>query len=179
MRNDILLVIEDYAIKEYNLSDKEVWLIGRGTGENVADIDLATTTISRKHGKLEKQGNIWIYSDLNSSNGSVYNGNAMLGRLDGTYASEVIHDNDMLVLGSSSPTITGRKVVVIYKKEIKEGKWRIIDTKGYAAIDIDDGDEVTALNFSKVGTIISKKGSVAIYLGDYSFALGDIKVMGK
>jgi len=179
MKGNTLIIIEAHNIKEYSLDEKDVWTIGRGTDENFVDIDLVTPTISRKHGKFEKQGENWVYSDLNSSNGSVYNGMAMHGRLDGTYASEVMHDNDMLILGSSTPTIKDKKVVVIYKEELQEGEWRRINTKGVAAIDIDDGKEVTILNCSKVGTIMSNKNGIAIYLGDYSYALGDIKIMGE
>jgi len=53
------------------LLDKPALHIGRGQ-EN--DIALPLEYVSRKHGLLEQRGDLWIYTDLESSNGTFVNG---------------------------------------------------------------------------------------------------------
>ncbi|MEW5828573.1 MAG: FHA domain-containing protein, partial [Chloroflexota bacterium] len=53
------------------LLDKPAHHIGRGQDN---DIVLPLEYVSRKHGLLEQRGGLWIYTDLESSNGTFVNG---------------------------------------------------------------------------------------------------------
>jgi hypothetical protein len=65
-------------------------LIGRAPE---ADIRLADTGVSRRHGQLRRTPRGWVYEDLGSTNGSTIN-----GRRVGTTE---MHDGDRLEVGSS------------------------------------------------------------------------------
>ena len=82
------------AENEYSL-DKELVVIGRGSE---ADLRLADTGVSRRHGEVrEVGGRNHVYRDLGSTNGSKVNGKAS------TPANPIqLRDGDRIELGKSS-----------------------------------------------------------------------------
>lgn len=65
---------DDYDIMEWDIKDKTSLIIGKGSKDNVVDIDFSNSEysylISRNHGIINKVNESWYYEDLASINGS-------------------------------------------------------------------------------------------------------------
>ena len=48
-----LIVIENGKLSIYTLDDRLSWELGRPTGSNHPDIELLSSTVSRRHGKFQ------------------------------------------------------------------------------------------------------------------------------
>ena len=64
----VLKIKEKHEEEREILLTKEVYLVGK-TGSGV-NLQLASSTVSRLHAKLEKNGENWLINDINSKNGT-------------------------------------------------------------------------------------------------------------
>lgn len=74
--------------KTFDLSEGNVWVIGRG---HSADITVMDIKVSRAHCRIDRQGNTFFVNDLNSTNGSYLNGQ----QID----RQVLHRGDYVKVG--------------------------------------------------------------------------------
>lgn len=73
MKNN-LIVIENGQLNTYLLDTRLVWEVGRMSKDNIPDITMHATTISRKHGKFQNMDGIWFYMDYKTTNKTLQNG---------------------------------------------------------------------------------------------------------
>ncbi len=69
--------------------DRQTYTIGRSRAN---DIVLSLNHISNRHARLERRGDVWVYHDLESTNGSTVNGQRV--------ARVALTDGDILSIGS-------------------------------------------------------------------------------
>lgn len=74
--------------KTFDLSEGNVWVIGRG---HSADITVMDIKVSRAHCRIDRQGNTFYLNDLNSTNGTFLNGQ----QID----RQVLHRGDYIKVG--------------------------------------------------------------------------------
>jgi pSer/pThr/pTyr-binding forkhead associated (FHA) protein len=79
----------DQVEKSVEIS-KEVTVIGRRSD---CDIVLPSNTVSRRHAQIRKEGDRALLSDLGSTNGTLLNGEAVIGE-------EPLGDRDEIVVGT-------------------------------------------------------------------------------
>lgn len=60
-----LIVIENGRLSIYSLDDRLTWELGRPTDNNHLDIELLSSTVSRRHGKFQNTDGYWFYVDYN------------------------------------------------------------------------------------------------------------------
>jgi len=80
MQNKKIYVLKNEN-EEISLNDKTTYIIGRD--ENVADIVLRSSVVSRKHGQIRMENNSCFLRDLYSRNGIRVNG------VELTYGQEI------------------------------------------------------------------------------------------
>jgi pSer/pThr/pTyr-binding forkhead associated (FHA) protein len=175
-----LIVIEKGKIFTYNLDDKLSWTVGRVTTENNPDIKLSLSTVSRKHGELTNIDGNWFYMDFNGKNGTVYNNKQIKPGIYGKIKPVILKNGDTLIFGGGSEAVINSKTV--WAKFITssiEGAWRVNDTAGYSHITFNDGNEKIRMDSPKKGTVLEKENGIAIYMGDFTYLLGNIEVSGE
>ena len=69
-----LIILVGNNIRSYTLDSKNEFTIGRKTVLSNPHINLESPYISKEHGKLFFNNGKWFYQDMNSSNGTIYNG---------------------------------------------------------------------------------------------------------
>lgn len=94
-----LIIIENGQLTSYMLDDKNVWEVGRPSKENIPDIKLHSTTVSRRHGKFQNLDGEWFYLDYNGKNGTVYNQKHIKPGINGRVRPVMLKDGDLFVFG--------------------------------------------------------------------------------
>lgn len=115
--------------------DRPILTIGRDHGN---DIPIEHASVSRRHARLEQNGDVWYYHDLGSSNGSFLNGRSI--------QHEALHDGDQIYFGDPA---TGIQVYLTYQAP----RPSVIPAADNQAT------MVTGANPSAVGTMIVGSGS--------------------
>lgn len=176
-RGNNLIVIENGQMSQYTLDDKIVWEIGRQSKNNFPDINLHSTTVSRRHGKFQNMDGVWFYVDYNGKNGTVYNRTHIEPGLNGRVKPVILSDGDILVFGGGTQSIVTCKTIwaMFLDREFDE-EWQTVDTKGMLKIKFVDGSNETILDCPEKGTVIEKENGMAIYMGDISFVIGNMTI---
>jgi hypothetical protein len=78
----------EHVARALELKD-EVTVIGRQHG---CAISLASSTVSRRHAHIRREGAQFFLQDLNSTNGTLLNGESVIGE-------ELLHDRDEIGIG--------------------------------------------------------------------------------
>lgn len=178
-KGNSLVVIENGQLTTYLLDDKLVWEIGRPSEGNFPDIRLHSTTVSRKHGRLQNMDGMWFYLDRNGKNGTVYNGKHVTAGLRGRTKPISLKNGDILVFGGGENAVINTKTIwAMFSEKVYENTWKVEDTKGFSQLSFKDGDDVTVLNNPSKGTVIEKDDGIAIYMGDITYLAGNISVTG-
>lgn len=174
-----LIIIENGQLTVYPLDDKNVWEIGRPSKENHPDIKLHSTTVSRKHGKFQNMDGVWFYLDYNGKNGTVYNQKHITPGFNGRVKPVVLNDGDIFVFGGGEEAVINCKTIwgLYITKDFGE-IWRIADSKGYSQIQFITANKTTTLNRPDKGTVIEKDNGMAIYMGDLTYLIGDMEMIG-
>lgn len=176
-KGNSLIVIENGQISTYLLDDKLVWEVGRPSKDNLPDIRLHSTTVSRKHGRFQNIDGMWFYLDKKGKNGTVYNGKHVTGGIRGRYKPIPLKDGDVLIFGGGEEAlITSKTIWTMFSEHIYDERWRVEDTKGLSRIIFSEGEDNTVLENPQKGTIIEKDNGIAIYMGDITYLSGDITV---
>jgi ABC-type multidrug transport system ATPase subunit/pSer/pThr/pTyr-binding forkhead associated (FHA) protein len=99
MSPTLLIHIPGQPVREVKL-EKDAYILGRAQG---CDIVIAAPVVSRQHGKLTRQGADWVYTDLDSRNGSLVDGQRV--------QTVALRDGKRLQLGKES----GRAVMITFQ----------------------------------------------------------------
>ncbi len=175
-----LIVIEDGHLTSYVLDDKNIWELGRSSSNHIPDISLKTTTISRRHGKFQNMDGIWFYLDYNEKNGTVYNQNHMEPGLHGRIKPVMLKNQDVFVFGGGTKeAINSKTVWALYVIKVFEENWIRIDSKGYTEIQFIVPEGTTVLKNPKKGTVIDREEGIGIYMGDWTYLIGEMKLKGS
>lgn len=176
---NIFIIIENGQLTLYPLDDKNAWEIGRPSKGNHPDIQLHSTTVSRKHGKFQNVDGVWFYLDYNGKNGTRYNQKPVNPGFGGRVKPVALNDGDVFIFGGGEEAVINRKTVwgLYITKDFGEF-WRIVDSKGYSQIQFLTGNQTTTLNRPDKGTVIEKDSGIAIYMGDLTYLTGDMEVTG-
>ncbi len=173
-----LILIENGLISVYALDDRLTWELGRPSKDNVPDIKLHSATISRKHGRFENMDGIWFYLDNNGKNGTVYNHKHIEPGLKGRKRPLMLNNGDTFVFGGGEKEVINHKTVwgVFLQRDFEEN-WRVIDSKGLKTLIFKSGDRETTLTDPAPGTVIEKETGIAIYMGDLTYVIGDMRLV--
>ena len=175
-----LIVIENGQLSIFALDDKLSWEIGRPSKDNMPDIKLRSTTVSRKHGKFQNMDGIWFYVDYKGKNGTVYNDRHIKAGLNGRVKPIILQDGDIFIFGGGEEAVISSKTIwAMYSQKEFDGRWRVEDTRGLARVVFQDGTEATTLEKPSKGTVVEKEKGIAIYMGDNTYLFGDIAVIGN
>ncbi len=175
-----LVVIENGQLTTYTLDDKLVWEVGRTSKDNLPDIRLHSTTISRKHGRFQNTDGMWFYLDKNGKNGTVYNGRHVAAGIGGRIKPITLHDCDVLIFGGGQEAVINCKTVwALFLEEIFDGRWRVENTQGLEHLFFSDGMDITRLDHPVKGTVIRRDDGIAIYMGDITYLIGNMAVKGN
>ena len=175
-----LIVIENGQIKTYQLDDKLKWEVGRCSGDNVPDIRLYTTTISRKHGKFQNVDGIWFYMDYNGKNGTIYNKQRIGTSLNGRVKPKMLEEGDVFVFGGGeTEAINSKTIWALFTRNTYGLDWRVEDTKGLSRLVFEAGAHCTGLENPAKGAVVNRDDGIAIYMGDVTYLSGNITVRGN
>lgn len=179
-KSNNLVVIENGQLTQYSLDDKNVWEVGRPSRDNVPDIKLHSTTASRKHGKFQNMDGVWFYLDYNGKNGTVYNEKHIETGFNGRMRPVLLNDGDIFIFGGGEkPVINCKTIWAMFSKKDFGGLWRTVDSGDYNKICVTDGDNSTTLEKPQKGTVIEQENGIAIYMGNVTYMVGDIRVKGE
>ena len=175
-----LILIENGQLTMYALDDKNSWEVGRPSRDNVPDIRLRSSTVSRKHGKFENKDGIWIYRDYYGKNGTFYNHKHIEKGPRGRVKPIMLKDGDVFVFGGGQEeVINGKTIWGLFMEKYFEESWRTVDSKGYSQLSFLSGDDETSFFEPEKGTVVEKEDGIAIYMGDLTYMIGDMRMRGK
>lgn len=178
-KGNSLVVIENGQLTTYSLDDKVMWEVGRISKESSPDIKLHSTTVSRKHGRFQNMDGIWFYVDGLGKNGTVYNGKHVTPGLRGKAKPITLNNGDVLIFGGGEKAIINSKTIwTLFSERLFSERWRVEDTKGLSRLSFTDGNQATVYEEPTKGTVIEKEDGIAIYMGDVTYLVGNIAVMG-
>ncbi|WP_031550913.1 FHA domain-containing protein [Oribacterium sp. FC2011] len=174
-----LIIIENGQLFSYALDNKSSWELGRPSKDNVPDIKLHSTTISRKHGKFQNMDGIWFYLDYKGKNGTVYNHRHLEAGLNGRIRPVMLDDGDTFVFGGGEEEIINCKTIwgMFVTKSFDDG-WRVVDSKGYQKLKFISGEDSITMDSPKKGFVFEKETGIAIYMDDLTYLTGDVEVIG-
>ncbi len=176
-RGNSLIVIENGQLTYYCLDDRIIWEVGRPSKDNVPDIRLYSTTVSRKHGRFQNTDGMWFYIDKNGKNGTVYNGKHVEPGIGGRAKPISLKDGDILIFGGDKEAvINSRTIWAMFCERVFDECWRVEDTKNFKKIIFTNGRQSTTLSDPEKGTVIELEDGVAIYMGDITYIIGNIAV---
>ncbi|MDD6657104.1 MAG: FHA domain-containing protein [Lachnospiraceae bacterium] len=178
-KGNSLIVIENGQLTSYQLDDKLVWEVGRPSKDNNPDIKLHSTTVSRQHGRFQNLDGMWFYLDKKGKNGTVYNGKHVTPGIRGRVKPITLKNGDILIFGGGEEAIINSKTIwTMFSERRFDERWRVEDTKGLNRLSFTDGNQSTVLAEPVKGTVIEKEEGIAIYMGDITYLIGNIAVMG-
>lgn len=178
-KSNNLVVIENGQLSSYFLDDRLSWEVGRESKDNLPDIRLHSTTVSRQHGRFQNIDGIWFYLDKMGKNGTVYNGRHITPGLGGRVKPILMKDGDILIFGGGEePVINCKTIWAMFSERLIDERWRVEDTKGLRKLSFTDGNRSTIYNEPVKGTVVEKDNGIAIYMGDITYLAGDIRVTG-
>lgn len=178
-KGNSIVVIEKGKITTYSLDDKLTWEVGRPSKENMPDIKLYSSTVSRQHGRFQNIDGIWFYIDKKGKNGTVYNGKYVTTGIHGRIKPITLKNGDVLIFGGGREAMINSKTIwALFSNRKFDECWRVEDTKGLNKLFFTDGRQATILSNPVKGTVIEKEDGIAIYMGDISYLIGDISVTG-
>jgi len=179
-KENTIIVIENGQLKTYSLDNRLVWQIGRVTKDNDPDIKLHLATVSRKHGRLQNIDGTWFYMDHKGKNGTIYNGKQIKQGIKGRVKPVTLQNGDVLIFGGGEEAIISYKTVwSLFITSTIDDAWRVEDTKGISKLVFTDGEDTTMMECPPKGTVIEKENGMAIYMGDVTYLLGNLAVLGK
>ena len=177
MYSNNLIVIENKQIKNFRLDDKTKWVIGRSGKENVPDIVLFLPTISREHGVFNNMDGTWFYTDNNSKNGTFLNGKCIKSENSRRKKPVMLKDGDVLVFGSGDKArVCTGTVWAMFITENITGAWHEIDTEDCESLVVSDAVNTLVYREPQRGTAYRLPEGIAIYMGDRTYSIGQIKV---
>lgn len=178
-KGNSLVVIENGQIMSYSLDDKVVWEVGRPSKERVPDIRLHSVTVSRQHGRFQNMDGIWFYIDRMGKNGTVYNGKHIEPGIRGKVKPITLNNGDSFIFGGADEAVISSKTVwSMYFNRTFDERWRVEDTKGISRLAFTDGKQTTIYDEPAKGTVIEMEDGIAIYMGNITYLIGDISVIG-
>lgn len=179
MKGNSLIVIENGRLVTYSLDDRVMWKVGRLSKDNVPDIILHSTTVSRQHGIFHNMDGIWFYLDKIGTNGTVYNGKHIISGIKGKAKPIMLNDKDVLIFGGGEKAVINSKTIwAMFLNRTFSEKWRVEDTKCLNILSFTDGEQSTVYDSPPKGTVIEKENGIAIYMGDVTYLIGDVAVIG-
>lgn len=179
-KGNSLIVIENGQLTTYVLDDKLVWDVGRPSKENIPDIKMHSTTVSRQHGRFQNLDGMWFYLDKKGKNGTVYNGKHVTAGIHGRIKPITLKDGDILIFGGGEEAVINSKTIwAMFSEHLYNQRWRVEDTRGLSTLSFTGGEDATVLEEPARGTVIDKNTGIAIYMGDITYLNGDIAVSGN
>ena len=177
-KGNSLVVIENGQLTTYSLDDKVSWEVGRPSKENIPDIIFHSTTVSRQHGRFQNLDGIWFYIDRLGKNGTVYNGRHVKPGIKGKVKPIILNSGDVLIFGGGEEAVINSKTIwaMFYERKFEE-RWRVEDTKGIERLTFTDGYHSNIYEEPVKGTVIEMENGMAIYMGDFTYLVGDVAVM--
>lgn len=178
-KGNSLVVIENGQLRTYSLDDRLTWEVGRPSSENIPDIKLHSSTVSRQHGRFQNMDGIWFYVDKKGKNGTVYNGKHITSGIGGRVKPITLKDGDIFIFGGGEvPVINSKTIWAMFSERKFDEHWRVEDTKGLKRLSFTDGKLSTVYDEPAKGKVVEKENGIAIYMGDVTYLVGDIAVMG-
>lgn len=178
-KGNSLILIENGQIISYALDDKNTWEIGRPSKDNIPDIKLHSATVSRKHGKFQNMDGVWFYVDHNGKNGTVYNHKHLGTGLNGRSKPVMLNDGDTFVFGGGEEEVINCKTIWgMFVTKSFDDDWRIVDSKGYEHLLFTSGDKTTTMDNPEKGLVVERDNGLAIYMGNITYVIGDMEVIG-
>lgn len=175
--DNALIIIENKNIDYFDLNQKDTWSIGRPHKENMPDIKLMCSTVSREHGSLRCMDGYWFYVDNNTKNGTLFNGKHIGSGYAGRIKPVMLGDGDILMFGcKAGAVLTQTTPWAIYLDHGYDGGYRTTDTAGRDTVIFTDGETPERLTFPKLGTIVRRGHGMAIYMGDTTYLLGNMRM---
>lgn len=172
-----LIVIEKGVLSTYLLDDKIAWEVGRNSKENKPDIAVYSPTVSRRHGKFQNIDGVWFYIDNKSKNGTIYNDKLLTADRRGRIKPVLIEDGDTFIFGGGeNPVVNSKTIWAMFTTSQIESEWRVVDTKGCSNIKICSEFDETAMSNPSKGTVVRKDDGIVIYMGDITYAMGEVSV---
>ncbi|MBR1471147.1 MAG: FHA domain-containing protein [Lachnospiraceae bacterium] len=176
-RGNSLVVIENGRLSVYCLDDQLTWEVGRLSKGNRPDIQMCSTTVSRKHGCFQNLDGTWFYVDHKGRNGTICNGRRVTFGISGRTKPVNLHHGDVLIFGGGEEAVINSKTVwtVFLEKRI-EAPWRTENTKGLRHLTFSNNMESVSLADPEKGIVIEKQDGIAIYMGDITYLAGNMEV---
>ena len=175
-----LIVIENGKLNTYLLDTRSFWEVGRPSRDNIPDIRLHSTTVSRRHGKFQNMDGIWFYVDYNGRNGTVYNDKKMSTGIKGRAKPVMMSDGDVFVFGGGDEAIIAPKTIwALFTTKSYEGDWRKVNSEGCTKLMVINGNRKTRLENPQRGEIVRYEDGMAIYMGNVTYVIGPLEVMGN
>jgi pSer/pThr/pTyr-binding forkhead associated (FHA) protein len=173
------VTIEGGRIEVFDLDNRRCWYLGRPSPGNDPDIKFQSTMVSRKHGRLENVDGLWFYFDGYGRNGTLFNWKHLAPGIQGRSVPMMLEDGDCLVFGcGENSQITSKSPLGFFTENEASSEWKKLDSKYYHRIFFKDTIRTQAFEEPEPGTIVKSADGIGIYMGDYSFACGDMKIEG-
>lgn len=131
IRTAQLIVVEPGSCVSTHTLDDEQYTIGRAGGAN--DISLKEAFVSSPHGMIYNSGGLYVYIDLNSSNGTSLNRAPILCPTNQPSAPVPLKDGDILSIGNPG---TKDVVYMLFSSSNAGREWRTLSLLGKREITI-------------------------------------------
>ena len=173
-----LIVIENGKLSIYTLDDRLSWELGRPTGSNHPDIELLSSTVSRRHGKFQNTDGYWFYVDYNGKNGTLYNGKQITTGRSRQLKPVMLSDGDVFLFGGAEGAAMNCKTIwAMFTNRSYEEEWKVVDTQGCESITLTDGTDRICVDHLYKVMVIEEKDGFGIYMGDLTYLIGDIRIV--
>jgi pSer/pThr/pTyr-binding forkhead associated (FHA) protein len=178
-KSNQLIVVEPNRLKAYSLDDKLVWEVGRPSQNNNPDIRMHAATVSRQQGWIRNINGVWFYAERKGKNGTFRNGKPVTCGIGGRIKPLLLKHGDVMLFGAGSePVVDPRTVMTVFLEQCPEGTWRAEGTAASRKLLFTDGEQSLTLNKPAMGSFIELEKGIAIYMGEITWLLGDITVIG-
>ena len=117
-----IIVIDTFGnVREYPLDryQKERLTIGRNSDN---DFIIASPLVSAHHGKFKISGSRFLYADLNSTNGTIFDANGRQKLLQGNKEYCELKPGDMLRIQPKNP-LPDNAILILYSGNGEQGAW--------------------------------------------------------
>ena len=146
------LVIKTKYGEEKNVllvaEDQKNYVVGRSSiGKNKADIPVSDKHVSKRHCEIYWKKNEWLVLDLDTTNGTIMNGDLLIEPTKITVGDEILLGTTKITISSSGEIESPNEDETQVLTEVKEPYLTVIlDEEDEATIAIDNNDETIVID---------------------------------
>lgn len=90
----------------------------------------------------------------------------------------MLSDGDVFLFGGAEGAAMNCKTIwAMFTNRPYEEEWKVVDTQGSESITLTDGTNCICEEHLYKGMVIEETGGVGIYMGDFTYLIGNIRIV--